>query len=86
MKILAKPVKMIAVFDEKGVPTPLRFMVEEDGVRHVVKVDHVVSAEAVRPAGMDALVFRCQSEVRGVLKQYEIVYRVKPHQWELYKA
>ena len=85
MKILAKPVKMIAVFDEKGVPTPLRFMVEEDGVRHVVKVDHVVSAEAVRPAGMDALVFRCQSEVRGVVKQYEIVYRVKPHQWELYK-
>ena len=85
MKIIAKPVKMIAAFDENGVPTPLRFMLEEDGVRRVVKVDHVVSTEAVRPAGMDALVFRCQSEMRDMIRQYELVYRIKPHQWELYK-
>jgi len=76
---------MIADFDEKGVPTPLRFKVEEGGAAHVVKVDKVISSEAVRPAGMDAFVFRCQSEVRGVMKQYELIYRVKPHQWELYK-
>ena len=86
MKILAKPVKMIAVFDEKGDPMPLRFKIEEDGVWRIVNVDHVVSVEAVRPAGMDALVFRCQSEVRGALRQYEIAYRIKPHLWELYKA
>ena len=85
MKILARPIKMIAVFDETGAPTPLRFKVEEDGVWRLVKVDKVVSSEAVRPAGMDALVFRCQSEIRGALKQYELVYRIKPHQWELYK-
>ena len=85
MKIVAKPVRMIADFDEKGVPTPLRFKVEEGGAAHVVKVDKVISSEAVRPAGMDAFVFRCQSEVRGVMKQYELIYRVKPHQWELYK-
>jgi len=86
VKILAKPVKMIAAFDEKGVPTPLRFRVEEDGAPYVVKVDKVVSTETIRPAGMDAYVFRCQSEIRGVLKQYELIYRVKPHQWELYKV
>ena len=85
MKILAKPVKMIAVFDEKGIPTPLRFKIEEDGVPHIIKVDKIISSEAVRPAGMDAFVFRCQSEVRGNAKQYELIYRVKPHQWELYK-
>ena len=85
MKILAKPVKMIAIFDEKGVPTPLRFKIEEDGVWSLVKVDQIISAGAIRPAGMDALVFCCQSEIRGMLKQYEIIYRIKAHSWELYK-
>ena len=59
---------------------------EENGAAHVVNVDKVVSSEAVRPAGMDAFIFRCQSEIRGVMKQYELAYRVKPHRWELYKA
>jgi hypothetical protein len=85
VKILARPVQMIAVFDENGVPTPLRFKVEEEGTWQLVKVDNVISTESVRPAGMDALIFRCQSEICGVLKQYELVYRIKPHQWELYK-
>ena len=85
VKIVAKPVRLIAVFDEKGAPTPLRFQIEEEGERRVVKVDQVVSAEAIRPAGMDALVFRCQSGVRDALIQYELIYRVKAHVWELYK-
>ena len=76
---------MIAVFDEKGIPTPLRFKMEENGFPHVIKIDKVVSSEAIKPAGMDAIVFRCQSTIRGILKQYEIVYRVKYHIWELYK-
>ena len=86
MKILAKPVKMIAAFDENGAPVPLRFKIEEDGVWRVVKIDHIISTEAVRPAGMDALIFRCQSEVSGTLRQYEVAYRIKPHLWELYKV
>jgi len=86
VKILAKPVQMIAAFDEKGVPTPLRFKIEENGAPCVVKVDKVVSSETVRPAGMDAFVFLCQSEIRGVMKRYELIYRVKPHLWELYKV
>ena len=85
MKIVARPVQMIAVFDAKGTPTPLRFKIEEDGVQNVVNVDKIISTETIKPAGMDAFVFRCQSEIRGVLKQYELIFRVKPHQWELYK-
>jgi len=85
VKILAKPVQMIAVFDEKGVPTPLRFKIEEGDSVHVVKVDRIDSTETIKPAGMPAFVFRCRSEIRGVEKQYELIYRIGPHQWELYK-
>jgi hypothetical protein len=85
VKIVAKPIEMIAVFDKKGTPKPLRFQIEEDGVLHTVKVDKIVSSESIRPAGMEALVFRCQSVISGIQKQYELIYRIKPHQWELYK-
>jgi hypothetical protein len=85
VKVLAKPIRMISAFDERGAPTPLRFKVEEEGVWNLVKVDKIVSSEAIKPAGMDAIVFRCQSEIQGLMKQYELIYRVKPHVWELYK-
>ena len=85
MKIVAKPVHMIAVFDEKGVPTPLRFIIDDYGLPNVVKVDKVVGTETIKPSGMEALVFRCQSEICRTIKQYELVFRIKPHKWELYK-
>jgi len=86
MRIVAKPIKMIAVFDEKGIPTPLRFQVMKNGGWIPVKVDQVFSTETIRPSGMEALVYNCQSEIKGALKQYEIVFRIKPHKWELYKV
>ena len=86
MKIVAKPVKMIAAFDESGIPTPLKFKVEEsDSEYSVVKVDKIISTESIKPAGMDSIVFLCQSEMLGLVKRYELIYRVKSHQWELYK-
>ena len=85
MKVVAKPITMIAVFDQRGVPKPIKFKVEEDGGSYIVKVDKIIKTEQIRPAGMDALVFLCQSAINDILKQYEIVYRIKQHLWELYK-
>jgi hypothetical protein len=85
VKIVAKEVEMVAVFDKQGIPKPLRFKIDDDDGLYVVKVDQVVSTESIRPAGMEALVFRCQSVINGIEKQYELVYRIKPHRWELYK-
>ena len=86
MKIVAKPVKMIAAFDESGVTTPLKFKIEEqDSVCQTIKVDKIISTETIKPAGMDSIVFLCQSEMHSVMKRYELIYRVKSHQWELYK-
>ena len=86
MKIVAKPIKMIAAFDESGITTPLKFKIEEqDSESRIVKVDKIISTESIKPAGMDSIVFLCQSEVLGILKRYELIYRVKSHQWELYK-
>ena len=86
MKIVAKPVKMIAAFDESGIPTPLKFKIEEaDSEYCVIKVDKIINTESIKPAGMESIVFLCQSEVQNTMKQYELIYRVKTHQWELYK-
>lgn len=85
MKVVAKPVRMIAAFDEKGAPEPIRFKIEEYGFPVVVKVGKVIGKETIRPSGMEAIVFRCQSEMCGSIKHYELIFRVKPHQWELYR-
>ena len=86
MRIVAKPIKIIAAFDEKGEPTPLKFQVNKNGNWRLVKVDQVLSSETIKPSGMEALVYSCQSEIKGTFKKYEIVFRIKPHKWELYKA
>ena len=86
MKVIAKPVNMIAAFDESGIPTPLKFKIQEANSEYrVIKVDKIISSESIKPAGMDSIVFLCQSEVQNVMKRYELIYRVKSHQWELYK-
>lgn len=85
MKIVAKPIEMIAVFDENGKPKPIRFKIKESDSNHVISVDKIISTEVRRPAGMEAYLFVCQSEIEGVLKLYELIYRVKQHLWELYK-
>ena len=86
MKVVAKPIKMIVAFDESGIPTPLKFKIEDaDSDCRVIKVDKIISSESIKPAGMESIVFLCQSEVQNVMRRYEIIYRVKSHQWELYK-
>ena len=86
MKLIAKPVNMIAAFDESGFPTPLKFKIEEaESEYRVIKVDKIISTESIKPAGMESIVFLCQSEVQNTMKRYELIYRVKTHQWELYK-
>ena len=86
MKILAKPVDMIACFNGEGDVEPLRFQIEkEDGERLVIRVHRIISYENIQPAGVNAILFRCQSEIRGAWTLYELKFRVKEHRWELYK-
>lgn len=84
MKVVAKPIQMIAWFNKDGSINPIRFKVEEDGDK-VIKVDRVLKAERERLAGNIMEKFTCSSVIDGIEKLYEVKYDSKSYKWILFK-
>ncbi|MGI6211302.1 MAG: hypothetical protein ACOYJJ_01830 [Anaerovoracaceae bacterium] len=86
MKIVARPVDMIAVFYEGKRPMPWRFRYLDPGGELVtVQVDRVISTEDRRIAGISTYNYCCQSRIRSEERRYELKYFLKDARWELYK-
>jgi len=86
MKVVAKPIEMVAWTDTKGNINPVRFKItKEDETSSVVKIDKVISVDKEKLAGNNMLVFKCQSTVNGADKLYEIKYELSSCRWVLFK-
>lgn len=86
MKVIAKPIEMIAYTNKTGDIKPLKFRIEgEDNTGKVVKVDNVIIKEHEKLAGNSMLVYKCQSVIDNVMKQFEIKYDLRTCKWILYK-
>jgi len=86
MKVVAKPIEMVAWTDTKGNINPVRFKItKEDETSSVVKIDKVISVDKEKLAGNNMLVFKCQSTVNGAEKLYEIKYELSSCRWILFK-
>lgn len=86
MKVIEKPIEMIASFDVKGNPTPIRFRLEtEDESYQVIKIDKVIDRSLVKCYGDHMIVFHCQSIIGSLEKRYEVRYELNTCKWLLYK-
>lgn len=86
MKVLMKPIEMIAWFTNEGNPVPLRYrVVSEDDTLVVIKVDKVITSEEEKLAGNRMIVYKCQSLINNIQKLYEIKYEIDSCKWFLYK-
>lgn len=90
MKIWMQPIEMIAFFDAKGSPRPLRYRWESplnfgDNGLHVIKVDRIIEYREEKLAGNRMIVYRCQSMIGDLEKVYELKYEYKTCRWYLYK-
>lgn len=87
MKIVALPIKIIAVFEpENKPPIPYKFKVKIGDSMETVKVDKIISTEKKRVAGIDSFIYQCQSYINGIERRYELKYIIGNCQWQLYKA
>lgn len=87
MRILMQPIEMVAWFTLEGIPHPIRYRLTSDNASSVVvKVDRVVTRSEEKLAGNRMFIFRCQSEVDGLLKLFELKYELSTCKWYLYKA
>lgn len=87
MKVIAKPIEVISYTDDKGIVRPLRFRLQrEDETAKVIKIDKVIVSQLEKLAGNPMLVYKCQSLIDNVMRQFEIKYELNTCKWMLYKV
>lgn len=85
MKVVAKPIKCIAYFDENGIPSPMKFQIISDNGNKTIKVHQVIHKEIEKLAGNKMYVFDCQSEINNTLRRYQLKYEFDTCKWMLFK-
>lgn len=86
MKVVAKPIEMVAWTDTKGNINPVRFKItKDDESSSVVKIDKVITRTQEKFAGNLMIVFTCQSLIGDMEKLYEIKYELSTCRWILFK-
>ncbi|MGI6730816.1 MAG: hypothetical protein ACOX5F_02825 [Anaerovoracaceae bacterium] len=86
MKILAAPIETAVWFKLKEKPYPIKFRYSDrEGLVHKVNVGKIISIDETKRAGIRAYIYRCQSEIDGIMKAYELKYLIDDCRWELYK-
>jgi len=85
MKIVAKPIEVVAWFDKIGTVHPVRFRIIQNEETTIVIIDKIVNEIEERLADIYMLVFTCQSLINDKEKIYEIKYEISNHRWILFK-
>lgn len=86
MKVLMKPIEMIAWFTKDGYPVPLRYRItNEDMENAVVKIDKIVFKEEEKLAGNRMILYRCESIINDINKVFELKYEIATYKWYLFK-
>ena len=86
MKVVAKPIEVVAWFDEKGNVHPVIFKIKNDDESNtVIKIDRIISVDKEKLAGNFMLAFKCQSVINGIERVYEIKYELGTCKWILFK-
>jgi hypothetical protein len=86
MKVVAKPIEVVSYTDSKGDIRPIKIRIqnEEEGTT-VIKVDKVLHKDKEKLAGNPMLIFRCQSIIDEVERQFELKYDLQSCRWMLFK-
>lgn len=85
MKVVRKPVDVIAVFNRKELPMPVRVRLEVNGQEIVTKIDRIIKVEKIKSVGKGEIVYTCQSRLNGVDRIYELKFLLDTMGWSLYK-
>ncbi len=86
MKVVMKPIEMIAWFTEDGIPKPLRYRItDENGEKTVIKVNKVITTSEEKLAGNRMIIYTCQSCINNIEKVYELKYELSTCKWYLSK-
>lgn len=86
MKIVAKPIKTMVVFEYEGkTPIPYKFKLQcDDGSEQLIKIDKRIDSYRQKIAGIETVIYECQSVIDGIEKRYKLKYILSDCKWQLY--
>lgn len=86
MKVLMRPIEMLAWFNKDNYPVPLRYRITaEDSTKIVIKVEKILFREEEKLAGNRMVIYRCESTINQVQRIFELKYEIATCKWYLYK-
>ncbi|MDR7856670.1 hypothetical protein [Tissierella sp.] len=86
MKVLMKPIEMIAWFTNDGYPIPLRYRLTDENMSNIViSVNKILFKEEEKIAGNRMVLYRCESVINHTLKLFELKYEIGTCKWFLFK-
>lgn len=86
MKVVAKPVELVAWFENEGNINPVRFRMEDENNKYkIIKINKVLYKEKEKIAGNHMIVFRCSAIINGISKIFELKYEMNTCKWILFK-
>jgi hypothetical protein len=86
MKVIAKPIEMVAWFTKEGIPHPVRFRIQnKDETFSVVKINRVILIDKEKLAGTPMYVFDCNSIINREKRMLQLKYELQSCKWMLFK-
>lgn len=85
MKVVRKPVDVIAIFNRKELPMPVRVRMEVDGQEIITRIERIIKMRRQKNVGKGEIIYTCQSPIDGIDKVYEIKFLLDTLEWILYK-
>lgn len=77
MKIVAKPIEMLAWFEDDGTPHPVKFKItNKDETESTIKIDRIIKQSEEKLARNRMLIYLCQGEVAGKERPFEIKFEL----------
>ena len=76
----------MVVFEYEGkMPIPYKFKFQQDdGSEKIIRIDKRITSYKQRIAGIDTIIYECQSVIDGIEKRYKLKYILSQCKWQLY--
>ena len=87
MKVVSRPIDAIVVFKSREHPLPYKFRFTDSGTgeQKIIYIDKILFVDERVLAGVNMIVYECQSKLDDTDIRYQLKYFVQSCSWELYK-
>lgn len=87
MKVIAKPIEMLAWFTSDGVPHPVKFKItNKDETESIIKINRIMNTSEERLAGNRMIIYNCLGDVEDKERPFEIKFELGTCKWILFKV